>query len=154
MECSRCGSQNVKTFEMAHASYNVGISAWNRFVKLSLFGPLGLFMKPSQNSVARRTSPPVKPIPALALVLIFLFSSTLIWFLAAYKRNGLEGTETQTALIVNAIVFIVASIIVIWDVIRCVKAKKTYPERLDDWVHSWICLQCGTTYEVPNAART
>jgi len=42
MECSRCGSQNIKTFEMAHAPYNVGISVSNRFLRLSLYGPPGL----------------------------------------------------------------------------------------------------------------
>jgi hypothetical protein len=150
MQCSRCGSQNLKTFEMAHASYNVGISALNRFAKLSLFGPLGLFIKPSQNSVARRTSPPVKPLPTLALVFIFLFSATLLWFFAAYRRRGLQDAETQTALIVNGIFFVVVSITVIWDVIRYMKARQTYPERLDDWIHSWICLQCGATYRQPN----
>ncbi len=34
MECSRCGSQNVRTFEMAHASYNVRPGFWNRLTKL------------------------------------------------------------------------------------------------------------------------
>jgi hypothetical protein len=41
MECSRCGSQNVRTFEMAHASYNVRPGSWNRLYKALLFGPLG-----------------------------------------------------------------------------------------------------------------
>ena len=150
MECSRCGSQNIKTFEMAHASYNVGIGSWNRFLRLSVFGPPGLFIKPTQNSVVRKTSPPGKPIPALALVSVFVFFSTLIWLLVAYRRDGFEDTETQTALVINVIVFIVTSIIVIWDIIRSVKARKNYPEKLDDWVHSWICLQCGTIYKLPD----
>lgn len=154
MECSRCGSHNVKTFEMAQASYNVGINSWNSFVKLWFFGPPGLFIKPTQNSVARRTSPPVKPIPGLALVFLFLFSSTLIWFIAAFMRDGFEDTETQTALIVNAVVLIVGSIIVIWDITRCVKARRNYAEKLNDWIHSWICLQCGTTYKLPNLPAT
>ena len=150
MECSRCGSQNIKTFEMAHASYNVGISAWNRFLKLALFGLPGLFIKRSQNSVIRRTSPPERPIPALGLILVFVFFSTLMWLIAVYTRDGFEDAETQTALIVNAVVFIVTSIVVIWDVNRSMKARRYYAERLDDWIHSWICLQCGTTYKLPN----
>jgi hypothetical protein len=150
MECSRCGSQNIKTFEMAHASYNVGISAWNRLLKLSLFGIPGLFMTPSQNSVVRRTSPPAKPIPALALVSVFVFLGTLAWLVAAYRRDGFEDTETQTALVINVMLFIITSIIVVWDIIRSIKARRNYPERLDDWVHSWICLQCGTTYKLPD----
>lgn len=150
MECSRCGSQNIKTFEMAYASYNVGINSWSRFPKLALFGLPGLFMKPSQNTVARRTSPPEKPIPALALVFVFVFLLTLTWLIAIYVRKGFEDPETQTAFVVNAVVFVATSIVVIWDVKRSMKARKTYAERLDDWIHSWICLQCGTTYKLPD----
>ena len=151
MECSRCGSQNIKTFEMAHALYNVGGGASNRFRR---YGPLGLYIKPSQNSVARRTSPPEKPIPAFALTSVFVFAGTLLWLLKAYRRDGFEDPETQTALIINVIVFIITFIVVVWDVIRSMKARRDYPERFDDWVHSWICLQCGTTYKLPDPAGT
>src|ERR1051325_1970268 len=114
MECSRCGSQNVKTFEMAHASYNMGISSWSRFVRLVYFGPLSLLIKPTRNSVARITSPPAKPVPVLALVFAFLFLSTLMWLTIAYRSDGFEDHETQTALIINAILFIVGLIVAIW----------------------------------------
>src|ERR1041384_1822775 len=113
MECSRCGSQNVKTFEMAHASYNVGIGSWGRFVRLIYFGPLTFLIKPTRNSVARTTSPPEKPIPLLALLFAFLFLSTLIWLFIAYGRDGLQDHETQTALVINALVFVVGLIIAI-----------------------------------------
>lgn len=153
MECTRCGSQNVKTFEMAHASYNVGISSWGRFVRIIYFGPLTLLIKPTRNSVARTTSPPEKPVPVLALVFAFLFLSTLIWLTIAYRRDGLGDQETQTALVVNAILFVVGLIIAIWDISRCIRARDQYPEKFDEWIHSWICLQCGTTYKVPGAVR-
>jgi hypothetical protein len=145
MECSRCGSQNVKTFEMAHASYNVGISSWNRLVRLVYFGPLTLLIKPTRNSVARITSPPEKPVPVLALVLAFLFLSTLIWLITAYRRDGLEDHETQTALIINALLFVVGLIVAIRDISRCIRARSQYSEKFDKWIHSWICLQCGAT---------
>jgi|GEM_PF-6554860 len=150
MECSRCGSQNLKTFEMAHASYNIGINAWNRFLKLALFGLPGLFMKPSQNTVARRTSPPDKPIPVFALVFVFVFLLALTWLIAVYIREGFEDPETQTAFVVNGVGFVVATIVAIWDVNRAIRARRVYAERLDDWIHSWICLQCGTTYKLPD----
>jgi transposase-like protein len=154
MECPRCGSQNVKTFEMTHASYNVGISSWTRFVRLMYFGPLTLLIKPTRNTVARTTSPPEKPIPVLALVFAFLFLSTLIWLIIAYRRDGLEDHETQTALVINAILFVVGLIIAVWDISRCIRVRSRYPQRFDEWIHSWICLQCGRTYKVPNATRT
>jgi hypothetical protein len=68
-------------------------------------------------------------------------------------RRGLEYPETQTALWVNALMFVLASLIVTWDIIRCIKARKAYPESLDKWVHSWICLQCGKTYEIRDLPR-
>lgn len=154
MECTRCGSQNVKTFEMAHASYNVGISSWGRFVRLIYFGPLSLFIKPTKNSVAHTTSPPEKPVPVLALVFAFLFLSTLLWLIIAYRRDGLDDHETQTALVINAILFVVGLIIAIWDIRRCIRVRRHHRAKLDEWIHSWICLQCGTTYKVPDAART
>lgn len=154
MECSRCGSQNIKTFEMAHATYNVGIDASNRFRRMLLYGPLGLLIKPSQNSVARRTSPPEKPVPALALISVLFFVATLVWLIVTYGRRGFENAGTQTALVSNVLVFILTSLIVIWDVTRSLKARRKYPERFDDWVHSWICLQCGTTYKLPHPPGT
>lgn len=154
MECTRCGSQNVKTFEMAHASYNVGISSWSRFVRLIYFGTLTLLIKPTRNSVARTTSPPEKPIPVLALVFAFLFLSTLMWLIIAYRRDGLGDQETQTALVINALLFVVGLIIAIWDISRCIRARRQYPEKFDEWIHSWICLQCGTRYKVPDVVRT
>lgn len=154
MECSRCGSENVKTFEMAHSSYNVGISSWNRFVRLIYFGPLSLFIKPTRNSVARTTSPPEKPVPVLALVFGFLFLSTLMWLIIAYRRDGLGDQETRTALVINVLLFVIGFIIAIWDISRCIRARRQYPERFDTWIHSWICLQCGTTYNIRDAART
>lgn len=89
MECSRCGSQNIKTFEMAHASYNVGSSSWDSVVKFSLLGPLGLLIKPNRNSVAHKTAPPENTFPILAVVFCFLFFSTLIWLINIYQRRGL-----------------------------------------------------------------
>ena len=154
MECSRCGSQNVKTFEMAHASYNLGISSWGGFVRLVYFGPLSLLIKPTRTSVARITSPPEKPVPVLALVLAFLFLSTLIWLIVAYRRDGLGDHETQTALVINALLFVVGLMIAIWHISRCIGARGQYREKIDEWIHSWICLQCGTTYKVPNATGT
>jgi hypothetical protein len=148
MECSRCGSHNVKTFEMAYASYNVGISSWDTLVKLLLLGPLGLLIKPRRNSIADITAPPEKPFPILSLVLCFVFFSTLVWLVSIYRRRGLSYPETQDALIVNAVLLVITLVVVSWDVIRFVKARKAYPERLDKWVHSWICLQCGMRYEV------
>jgi hypothetical protein len=148
MECSRCGSQNIKTFEMAHASHNVGISSWNSVVKLLLLSSLGLLIKPDRNSVANITAPPEKPFPLLAVVFGFLFFSTLVWLVNIYQRRGLDYSEIRKALVVNAIMFVIASVVVSWDIIRCAKARKKYPELLDRWVHSWICLQCGTRHEV------
>ncbi len=148
MECSHCGSQNMKTFEMAHASYNVGVNSWDSIGKVMLLGPLGLLIKSNRNSVANITAPPEKPFPLLAVVFGFLFFSTLVWLVSIYRRRGLGYGETQDALVVNAIMFVIASVIVSWDIIRWAKARKKYPELLDTWIHSWICLQCGTTYEV------
>jgi hypothetical protein len=147
MECSHCGAQNIKTFEMAHVSYNVGISSWDTIAKLLLLGPLGLLIKPKRNSVADITAPPTKPFPLLAVIFCFLFLSTLIWLVSIYWRRGLSYGETQDALLVNAILFVIASVGVSWDIIRFVKARKKYPEMLDLWGHSWICLQCGKRYE-------
>jgi hypothetical protein len=138
----------MKTFEMAHASYNVGVNSWDSIGKFMLLGPLGLLMKPNRNSVANSTAPPEKPFPILAVIFCFLFFSTLIWLVSIYQRRGLDYGETQNALVVSAIMFIIASVIVSWDMIRCAKARKKYPELLDNWIHSWICLQCGATYEI------
>ena len=154
MECTRCGSQNVKTFEMAHASYNVGVSSWGRVDRLVYFGPLSLLIKPTRNSVALTTSPPEKPIPVLALVAAFLFFLTLIWLVIAFRRDGFEDHETQTALVINAILFVVGLVVAIWDISRCIRARGQYAEKFDEWIQSWICLQCGTTYHGSDAART
>ncbi len=148
MECSRCSSQNIKTFEMAHASYNFGVSSGDSIVKFLLLGPLGLMIKPRRNSVASITAPPEKPFPILGVVFGFLFLSTMVWLVSIYLRRGLDYRETQNALLFNAVMFVIASVVVSWDFIRCARARKKYPELLDQWVHSWICLQCGTTYEV------
>lgn len=154
MECSRCGSQNIKTFEMAHASYNAGISSWGRFAKLFFLGPGALFIRPRQNSVAQRTAPPAKPFPVLVPVFVFLFSATLIWLGSVYFRKGFEYRESQTALLINALLFVIGLIVVIWDISRYIRARTQYPEKLDEWTHSWICLQCGITYRMPDVART
>jgi hypothetical protein len=148
MECSRCGSHNVKTFEMAYASYNVGLSSWDTLVRLLLLGPLGLLIRPRRNSVAEITAPPEKPFPLLSLVLGCVFFSTMVWLVSIYRRRGLSYPETQDALMVNGVLLIITLVVVSLDVIRFVKARREYPERLDKWVHSWICLQCGTRYEV------
>ncbi len=148
MECSRCGSHNVKTFEMAYASYNVGLSSRDALVRFLLLGPLGLLIKPQRNSVADITAPPKEPFPILSLVLCCVFFSTLAWLASIYQRRGLSYPETQDALMVNAVLLVITLAVVSWDVIRFVKARREYPERLDRWFHSWICLQCGTSYEV------
>jgi hypothetical protein len=148
MECSRCGSHNVKTFEMAYASYNVGLSSSDALIRLLLLGPLGLLIKPRRNSVADITAPPEKPFPILSLVLGFTFFWTLVWLVSIYRRRGLSYPETHDALIVNGVLLIITLAVVSLDVIRLVKARREYPERLDKWFHSWICLQCGTMYEV------
>jgi hypothetical protein len=153
MQCLRCDSQGMKTFEMAHASYNVGISAWDGLVKFMFLGPLGLLIRPKRNSIADLTSPPEKPFPLLALIFGFLFLSTLIWLVSIYLRRGLDYGETRDALLVNAVMFVIASILVTWDIIRCARARKKYPELLDKWIHSWICLQCGATYEIRDLPR-
>ncbi len=150
MECSRCGSQNIQTFQMAHASHNVGINSWNRFTKLWFFGPVGLFIKPNRNSLAYTTSPPEKPFPVLGVAFVVLFLLGLVWLMNVYQRDGLGDGETQTALIVNFVLFVVAAIILIWDSNRCIKARRKYPEMFDDWSHSWICLRCGSTYKLPD----
>lgn len=149
MECSRCGSHNIKTFQMAHASYNVGINSWGRLVRILFFGPLGLLIKPGRNSVARTTARPETPLPFLALLFSLLFLGALTWLASIYLRDGLEDAEAQTALLVNVVLFVVAAIIATWDVNRWIRAKRRYPEMLDNWIHSWICLQCGTTYKLP-----
>ncbi|SRR5579885_1016821 len=148
MECSRCGSQNVKTFGMAYASYNAGDSSWDAVVKFLLLGPLGLLLRPGRNSVAETTAPPEKSFPLLAVIFGLLLFSTLIWLVSIYSRRGLSYPETQDALIVNAFVLLVASAVIVWDIVRYVRARREYPELMDRWIHSWICLQCGTTYEV------
>lgn len=153
MECLRCGSQNMKTFEMAYASHNVGISSWSGFAKFMLFGYLGFFIKPNRNSVAGITSPPEKPFPVLAVVFSFLFIAPLVFFISSYLRRGLDYGGTQDALLVSAIMLVIAALTVSWDIIRCAKARKKYPVLLDKWIHSWICLQCGTTYEVRDLPR-
>jgi hypothetical protein len=153
MECSRCGSQNIKTFEMAHASFNVGVSSWDSIGKILLLGPLGLMIKPGRNSVASITAPPEKPFPILGVVFGFLFLSTMVWLVSIYLRRGWDYRETQDALMFNAVMFVIASAVMGWDFIQCAVARKRYPELLDQWIHSWICLQCGTTYEVRKLPR-
>jgi hypothetical protein len=148
MECSRCGSHNVKTFEMAYASFNVGLSSWDTLIRVLLLGPLGLLIKPRRNGIADMTAPPEKPFPLLAVVVGFVFFCTLVWLVSIYRRRGPSYPETQDALIVNAVLLVITLVVVSLDVARFVKAKREYPERLDTWVHSWICLQCGTRYEV------
>lgn len=148
MECSRCGSHNVKTFEMAYASYSFGLTARDTLVRLLLLGPLGLLVKPRRNSVADITAPPEKPFPVLSLVIGFVFFSTLVWLFSIYRRRGTSYPETQDALIVNGVLLVITPVVVSMDIIRFVKARRAYPERLDKWVHSWICLQCGIRYEV------
>src|SRR5437764_533960 len=108
MECSRCDSQNIKTFEMAYASYSAGVSSWDSLVKFLLLGPLGLLIKPGRNRVADITAPPEKPSPLLAVVFGFLFFSTLVWLVSIYSRRGLNYPETLDALIVNAIMLVIA----------------------------------------------
>lgn len=148
MECSRCGSQNMKTFEMAHASYNVGISSVGRFARLMIYGPPGLFIRPKRNSVVNTISPPEKPFPVAAILISFLFLLTLLWLINIYLRKGSDYGETQIAMLVNGLMLIIVLAIVSWDIVRYTKAKKKYPERLAQWDHSWICLQCGRTCEV------
>jgi hypothetical protein len=137
---------------MAHASYNVGLSSRDTLVRLLLLGPLGLLIKPRRNSVADLTAPPEKPFPILSLVLGFVCFSTLVWLVNIYRRRGLSYPETQDALIVNGVLLVITLAVVSVEVIRLVKARREYPERLDKWVHSWICLQCGTMYEVREQA--
>lgn len=148
MECSRCGSQNVKTFGMAYASHNVGVGSRHPAVKFLLFGPLGLLIKPGRDSVAGITAPPEKPFPLWSTAFSILLLSTLAWLVSIYLRRGLSYGETQTALAVNAVLLVVAAAVVGWEVTRCLKARRRYPELLERWNHSWICLQCGTIYEV------
>lgn len=150
MECSRCGSHNTQTFRMAHASNSMGINSWDRFVKVLLFGPVGFFIKPRRNSLADITAPPEKPLPVLGLAFVIWFLLSLLWLMSVYRRDGFEDSETQTALIVNFVLFIVAAIILIWDVNRFISARRKYPEMLEDWSHSWICLRCGSTYKLPD----
>jgi hypothetical protein len=133
---------------MAYASYSFGLTARDTLVRLLLLGPLGLLVKPRRNSVADITAPPEKPFPVLSLVIGFVFFSTLVWLFSIYRRRGTSYPETQDALIVNGVLLVITPVVVSMDIIRFVKARRAYPERLDKWVHSWICLQCGIRYEV------
>jgi hypothetical protein len=133
---------------MAYASYSFGLTARDTLVRLLLLGPLGLLVKPRRNSVADITAPPEKPFPVLSLVIGFVFFSTLVWLFSIYRRRGPSYPETQDALIVNGMLLVITLVVVSMDIIRFVKARRAYPERLDKWVHSWICLQCGIRYEV------
>jgi hypothetical protein len=148
MECSRCGSPNVKTFEMAHAPYDHGFHSWDALFRVLLLGPLGLLVKPRRNSVADMIAPPEKPFPVLAVVVGFVFICTLAWLSSVYQRRGLDYPETRDALLVNAVLLVITLAVVSQDLARFVKAKREFPKRLDTWAHSWICLQCGTTYEI------
>lgn len=132
---------------MAYASHNVGVSSWDAVVKFLLLGPLGLLIRPGRNSVADITKPPAKPFPLWATAFSFLLLSTLVWLVSIYLRRGLGYGETQTALVVNAVLLVVTAAVVVWDISRCMKARRMYPELLDKWSHSWICMQCGTIYE-------
>ena len=146
--CSRCGSPNVKTFEMAYASHGGGDSR-DSYLKFIAFGPLSLFVRSNQNSVVERTSPPDKAFPAWAVLFAVLFLGSFAWLASDYLSRGFDYGETRTALWVTAVLFIVAFGVVIWDLVRFNRAKKQYPQLLDKWSHSWICLQCGTTREIP-----
>lgn len=145
--CSRCGSPNIKTFEMAYASHGGGDSRDN-YLKFIAFGPLSLLVRSNQNSVVERTSPPEKPFPAWAVLFAVLFLGSLAWLASDYLSRGVDYGETRIALRVTAVLFIVASSVVIWDLVRFNRAKKQYPELLGKWSRSWICLQCGTTREI------
>lgn len=70
MECSHCGSQNVKTFVMAHASHDVGVGSWHPAVRFFLLGSLGLLARHGRNSVAGITAPPERPFPWAAALLL------------------------------------------------------------------------------------
>jgi hypothetical protein len=148
MECSHCGSQNVKTFGMAHASHDVGVGSWHPAIRFFLLGPLGLLVRHGRNSVAGITAPPERPFPLWAAAFSFLLLSTMVWLVSIYLRRGLGYGETQTALAVNGVLLVVAAAVVVWDVARCVTARRRYPDILDKWSHTWICMQCGTVYEV------
>lgn len=150
--CSRCGSPNVKTFEMAYASHGGGDS--HDYLRFIAFGPLVLFFRSRQNSVVERTSPPEKPFPVWAALLAILFLGTSAWFLTDYSSRGFSYGETRLAFWVSAVMLFVASAVIIWDLRRFNRAKKQYPELLDNWERSWICLQCGTTQEIPKLSRT
>ena len=148
MVCSRCGSHNVKTFKMAHAPYDHGFNSWDALFRVLLLGPLGLLIKPRRSSVADMVAPPEKPFPVLAVVVVFVFFWTMAWLVDVYQRRGPSYPETRGALIVNAVLLVISLAVVSLDVALFVKAKREYPKRLDTWDHSWICLQCGTTYEI------
>lgn len=152
IECSRCGSPNIKTFEMAYAAHGGGNSE-DSYLKFIAFGPLAVFFRSNQNSVVERTAPPEKPFPILAGLFVILFLGTSAWFLTNYSNRGFSYGETRLAFWVNAVMFFVACAVIIWDLRRFIRAKKQYPQLLDRWHQSWICLQCGTTQEIPKPAR-
>jgi hypothetical protein len=41
-------------------------------------------------------------------------------------------------LVINALLFVIGLIIVIWNISRCIRARGQYPEKFGEWTHSWM----------------
>ena len=150
MHCSRCSSENVKTFQMIYeAGTSQGASDY------SGDSSSGSSTHSSQTKLAERCAPPEEPYPSGFFHLLAIVGSPV------FMLNFLEGVLPEQAivflgsfrgtsgfilfLIISAIAILFAYIIryLIWSR----KLWRRYHMDMLVWENRWICMKCGYDFQ-------
>lgn len=154
MNCPRCGSTNMKTFEMAYAlSPASSIRSWHPVFKFWLFGPLGFLFRRDPNSLTEITAPPSKPFPTWTAIFSVLLMLSILLLVAKASSRGLDYRETQNYMISSTVLLVLTLAALALEVPRYVQAKRRYPHAMEEWKNSLICMQCGNRQVLPDGMR-
>ena len=147
MKCPSCDSENtVKCFVAYQAGTNTGSFGG---LGIDLQGDIGGFggISSSQTLLAQSVSPPKAP-GSNPLGLILLAGGVLAIILGIAYYNDLETHNKFMCVLIACLGFLslLASIYILFiDHARLMKAHK---RDLENWARQWVCLRCGTKFEV------
>src|SRR5215213_4412547 len=148
--CPSCNSNDTQSFEMV---YKTGTS-FGKIQTVSYNHELGLSTgsanTSSQTILASNINPPIKPQENTIFVVIF----TLIvapWLIAIYISTNNSADRMYGFLFGCICTFLVTLFILIfykrWSK-EISKQRNEYKSAIANWLRTWICLRCGTTWKI------
>lgn len=141
--CSKCGSENTQSFEMA---YHGGTNQNNFSGSGYSFHAGNVNVSGTsynQSSLAAITSPPKSPNPFL-LAIILTFVIPIISFVPLVLAYFISPFKFALYIIID--IGLIVGAYVFCGIFLSPPAWAKYKERTAQWNRSWICLRCGNMF--------